>query len=216
MKKTVVLMVAIAFATVSQAQFDAANLYASVSGNYTMYKGDFQQKTPGVKLDIGYSFSEKVRGALGFTYHLPIKGASTVTASNGISSTSVPSEIVYNFTTISVLGNYTFGESEENPVSFYSPLGVALVMTKYKENLKGTLPTGYAATDQLEPGKESGFVMNLGLGAQYNFGSARAFADASLVLPANQVNNQYVANVIPSHLVFNAGIRIPFGARSSD
>lgn len=216
MKKTAVLMMAIAFATVSQAQFDAANLFASVSGNYTMYKGDFQQKTAGVKLDLGYTFSEKIRGALGYTYHLPIKVPSTVTAGNGLNTTSVASEVVYNFTTISVLGNYTFGASEENPASFYAPLGVGFVMTKYKENLTAAMPAGYAEQDQLDPGKESGFVMNFGLGAQYNFGVARAFADASLVLPANKVNNQYVENVIPSHLVFNVGVRIPFGARSSD
>ena len=209
-------MMAIAFAAISQAQFDAANLFGSVSGNYTMYKGEFQQKTPGVKLDLGYSFSEKIRGALGYTYHLPIKVPSTVTAGNGVNTTSVASEVVYNFTTISVIGNYTFGESEENPVSLYAPLGVGYVMTKYKEELKAAMPNGYAEQDQLEPGKESGFVMNFGLGAQYNFGAIRAFADASLVLPANQVNNQYVENVIPSHLVFNAGIRIPFGARSND
>lgn len=216
MKKTFLLMIAVTFAVVSQAQFDVANLYASVSGNYTMYKGNFQQKTPGVKLDVGYSFSEKVRGALGYTYHMPIKIASEISGSNGINTTSVPSEVVYNFTTISAIGNYTFGQSEESTVSLYSPLGVAYVMVKYKENFKASLPSGYTATDQLEPGKESGFVMNFGLGAQYNFGAARLFADASLVLPANQVGNQYVENVIPSHLVFNVGVRVPFGARDSE
>ena len=216
MKKIVMIMMAIFFAAVSKAQFDAANLFAGISGNYTMYKGDFKQKTAGVKIDVGYSFSEKIRGAVGYTYHFPIKLASTVTANNGSNTTSVASEVVYNFTTISVLGNYTFGSSEENPVSFYAPLGVGFVMVKYKENIKGTMPSGYNPTDQLEPGKESGLIMNFGLGAQYNFGPARAFADASLALPSNQVNNQYVENVIPSHLVFNVGVRIPFGARSSE
>ena len=213
MRKTLVFMMAIAIVGAAKAQFDASKLFASVSGNYTMYKGDFQQKTPGVKLDIGYSFTEKIRGALGYTYHLPIKVASSVSASNELGSKSIPSEVVYNFSTISLLGNYTFGESEDNPISFYAPLGIGYVMAKYKEELKESMPPGYTAMDLLPSGSQNGFILNFGLGGQYNFASARAFADASLVLAANKVNDQYVENYIPPHFAFNLGIRIPFGDR---
>ena len=216
MRKAFMLCLAIAFTYASQAQFESSNLYGSVSGNYTMFKRDFKQKTAGVKIDVGYSFTEKIRAAIGYTYHAPIKVAYSTQVTNGIDVQYINSEIVYNFSTISLLANYTFSQSEEQPISFYAPVGIGYIMVKYKEKLKQAVPAGYNTVNQLEPGKESGFVMNFGLGGQYNFGTFRAFVDASLVLPANTVNGQYVENAITTHLVFNAGVRIPIGARDSE
>ncbi|MEO6721882.1 MAG: hypothetical protein ABIN67_16055 [Ferruginibacter sp.] len=66
-------------------------------------------------------------------------------------------------------------------------------------------------TYQAEPGKETGFTINAGLGVQYRVGAVHVFGDAGLAFPANQANGQYITNNIPTHFVFNAGIRIPFG-----
>ena len=216
MKKTYLCVLVIVIASTTQAQFDASNLSASLSGNYTMYKGYFQQKTPGVKIDLGYSINEKLRVSLGYTYHAPLKEASIIATTNGTDSKDEVSEIKYTFSTISLACNYTFIGTEEDVFSIYAPVGVSYVSVKYSEKMKGAATSGYTALDQLEPGKESGFTINLGLGAQYNIGKLRLFGDAGIALPANQQNGQYVENNIPSHFVFNAGVRIPFGERSSD
>ena len=214
MKKTIYLLsCAIIVASTATAQIDASNFSLSLSGNYTMYKGSFKKSTPGAKIDIGYSSSEKIRFSLGYTYQSPIKVPSTISTSNGSDSKEVASEIKYNFSTISFGANYTFINTEEDVFSLYAPVGVAYVMAKYKEGSMQAYPQGYTALNQLEPGKESGFTINAGLGTQYNMGAIRIFGDAGVAIPANQTNGQYVQNNIPLHFVFNAGIRIPFGMR---
>jgi len=199
---------------VASAQFDVANFSASVSGNYTMYKKDFKESTPGVKLDLGYSINEKTRVGLGYTYHMAIKQPSVITSTDGIETSETPSDFKFNFMTISLAGNYTFVNTEEDPFSLYGMVGGSFVMVKYKEEPRSALPNGTIDSDQMEPGKENGLMINLGLGAQYNLGTIRAFADAGVAIPANQANDQYISNPIPFHIIFNAGIRIPFGTRS--
>lgn len=213
LKTTYLLVVACFMAATATAQFDPANFSASLSGNYTMYKGDFGKSTPGAKIDIGYSLTEKARISVGYTYHAPIKIPSSISATNGMDTKTISSEVKYKFSTISLTGSYTFIKTEEDPISIYTPIGVSYVSVKYSETGSQSIPAGYTAVDQLEPGKESGFTINVGLGAQYNMGSLRIFLDGGVALPANQANGQYVVNNIPAHFVFNAGIRIPFGTR---
>ena len=213
MKTIYLLLWASIVASTATAQIDASNFSASFSGNYTMYKGNFKKSTPGAKIDIGYSASEKVRFSLGYSYHAPIKVPSTISTSNGSDLKDVASEIKYNFSTISFAANYTFINTEEDIFSIYVPVGASYVIAKYKEESKVAYPQGYTPLNQLEPGKETGFTINAGLGAQYNLGTVRVFGDAGFAIPANQANGQYIQNNIPVHLVFNAGIRIPFGMR---
>ena len=207
------LVVALIIATTATAQFDPANFSASISGNYTMYKGDFQQKTPGAKIDIGYSLSGKARISAGYTYHAPIKEPSSITVTNGGEFKTLASEVKYKFSTISLTGTYTLIQTEEDPFSMYVPVGLSYVTAKYSEAATEPFPAGYTAVDQVAPGKETGFTINVGVGAQYNIGTLRVFADAGVGLPANQTNGQYTENNIPAHLVFNVGVRIPFGVR---
>jgi hypothetical protein len=213
MKTIASLVMGILFACSASAQFDVSNFSASLSGNYTMYKKDFKESTPGIKLDLGYSIDEKTRIMLGYTYQMPIKVASVITSTDGIESTETPSEVKFDFTTISLAGNYSFINSEEEKFNLYGILGASLVMVKYKEEPKSPLPAGTIDSDQAEPGKENGFVINLGLGAQYNLGTIRLFADGGIGIPANQTGNTYTYNPIPFHILFNAGVRIPFGTR---
>jgi len=214
MKTIATLVIAMMFAFSASAQFDVANLSASVSGNYTKFMKDFKKSTPGVKLDLGYSGNEKVRVSLGYTYHLAIKEPSVITAFDGTENHEVPSEFKYKFTTISLLGNYTFVGTEEEKFSLYGQAGGAFVMVKMTEEPKGAMPAGTIDSDKMEDMKENGLTINLGLGAQYNLSTLRLFADAGVALPANQANDVYVSNPIPFHLSFNVGVRIPFGTRS--
>lgn len=115
-------------------------------------------KKTGGKLDTGYSILEKNRASLGYTYHSTIKTPSEITATDCISTKTLASEFAYSFSTVSLMCNYTFGESEGNPVSVYTPVGISYVMVKYKEQLKKSVPAGYSSSDQMAPGKESGFI----------------------------------------------------------
>jgi len=212
MKKNLLILV-IGMITVSaaNAQIDFSNMRVDVGMNYTMYKGDFQEKTPGVKVRLSVPASEKAVLGLGFTYGFPIKIPSEVTFSGG---GTVPSEIVYKFKTISLEFDYYFGGENEEGFSIYASGRAGLVLVNWKEELKGNAPSGQTPEDLLDPGSDNGFSLNLALGGQYSLGKIRLFGDAGIAVPANQVNGQYVENVIPAHFVFNAGIRISLGQGS--
>ena len=212
-KKLCLAMLAVAVATIAHAQFDFSSTRVDVGANYSMYKGDFQKSTPGAKLRVSVPYSNKAALGLAFTYGIPVKFPSSVAHTGG---GSIPSEIVYNFKTITLDADYFFGGEKEEGFSFNANAGAGLVLVSYKEKLKGTIPSGEDAIDQLEPGHQSGFTLNFGLGTQYAIGKIKPFANAGIALPANKVNDQYVVNVIPMHFTFNAGVRIALGGGSND
>ena len=216
--KQMYLFACLALLAVSaQAQFSINNFSASASGNYTMYKGDFQEKTSGVKLGLGYSFSEKARLELAYTNHFAIKRPSSIDYSDGITSGSVNSEFKYNFSTVSLALNYTIVHAEESKFSLYALVIFSLVAVKYEENPKTPLPAGTIQSNQAAPGKDNGICGGVGVGAQYNFGPVRVFGDAGLSFPNNTNDGYYYTtynyNPIPVHIVFNLGVRVPFGKR---
>jgi opacity protein-like surface antigen len=197
----------------SKAQLDFSDLRVELAGNYTQYKGDFKESTPGVKLRVSVPVGERVRVGLGYTHGFPIKLPSSVSLSP---SGSAPSEFSFNFKTISLEGNYLFTDEKPNGFTPYGTIGGALVLVSFQEKLKGSLPVGSTALDQAPKESVNGFTINLGLGAQYSFGKPKVFAEAGLALPSNQVNNQFVTNPIPFHLTFNLGVRFSFGSGDSD
>ena len=211
MKKAIFISAFILVSQLSKAQLDFSNSRIELAGNYTMYRGDFGQNTPGAKIRFSVPTGDRFTVGLGFTYSSPIKEASTVSYNP---SGSVPSELVFNFKTISLEGNYYFGGENENGFNAYGMGGVSLVLVNYKENLKGTPPSGGIPIDLVESTSENGFTINLGLGAQYSLGRPKIFGEAQIAIPANQVNGQFVENVIPGHFIFNVGIRFALGNRS--
>jgi opacity protein-like surface antigen len=209
MKKRILTIMVLAITSfAAHAQLDFSQLRVELAGNYTMYKGDFQQKTPGAKFRVSLPVSEKAAAGLGFTYHLPVKVPSTVLISGGGSTAS---EVVYNFKTITLDANYFFGGEKSEGFTAYGTGGASFILVSYKENITGTIPAGQEATDLLAKASLSGFGINLGLGAQYSLGKPKIFGEAGIALPANKVQNQYVSNPIPAHLTFNVGIRFALG-----
>jgi hypothetical protein len=209
MKKTMLFITCSFLAATSFSQISVG-----IAGNYTAYKGDFGKSTPGAQIRVGYSPSEKINTDLLFTYGFPIKQESVVTIADNFSNTiSVPSEIRYKFKTIAVLASYKLIGDDETSGSLYGQFGGGLVLVSYDEKITGS----YNATvytnplDQIEKTNENGFTINLGLGGEYKFGAPSVFAEAGIALPANQVNNQFVENVIPAHFTFNLGVRFSFG-----
>ena len=187
------------------------------AANYTAYKGDFGKSTPGAQIRAGYQTTEKISAHLGFTYGFPIKQSSSVTIMDDLgNSIDVPSDIKYNFKTFSLMATYKFLGDYESAGSFYGQFGAGLVLVGYKEDIKGSYDqnTYKYPQNQVEKANESGFTLNLGLGGEYRVGVPVIFAEAGLALPANQVNNYYVENVIPSHFILNLGIKIPLGSNS--
>jgi hypothetical protein len=185
------------------------------AANYTAYKADFGKSTPGVQIRAGYAATEKISAHLAFTYGLPIKEASSVRIEDNLgNSIQVPSYIKYNFKTVSVMATYKFIGNDESAGSFYGQFGGALVLVSYKEDINGNYDhnTYQYPQDQIEKASEKGFTINLGLGGEYKIGLPVIFAEAGLALPANQVNNYYVENVIPTHFILNVGIKITLGS----
>lgn len=209
MKKIVILICAI---TITYAV--SAQISVGINGNYTMYKQDFQKSTSGGGVRIYYQPAEKYSLSLGFTYGAPIKTASEVVLQNSTGDeTTVPSEIKYNFKTFSLLGHYNFLGDDESTGKFYGSFGAGFVLVNYKENIKGSYDPSYTPIDQVS-GNANGLTINLGLGGEYKLGTPSVFAEAGLALPANKVGDTYVENVIPTHFVFNVGVKIPLGGNS--
>ncbi|MEI9909321.1 MAG: hypothetical protein WDO71_06470 [Bacteroidota bacterium] len=187
------------------------------AANYTAYKGDFGKSTPGAQIRVGYQPSEKISAHFGFTYGLPIKESSSVMIMDDLGNTiNVPSNIKYNFKTFTLMANYKFIGNDETAGSFYGQFGAGLVLVGYKEDISGNYDhnTYKYPQDQIEKSNENGFTINLGLGGEYKIGMPVIFAEAGLALPANQVNNYYVENVIPTHFILTLGVKIPLGSNS--
>lgn len=209
MKKMTLLVSCSLAAATAFSQFSVG-----IAANYTAYKGDFQKSTPGAHIRVGYSPSEKITTDLAFTYGFPINYPSSVTIADNSSNTiNVPSEIKYKFKTISLLGSYRLIGDDESTGSLYGQFGGGLVLVNYAEKITGTYNSAQYNNplDLVEKTNENGFVINLGLGGEYRLGTPVIFGEAGIALPANQVNNLYVENVIPAHFTFNLGVRIPFG-----
>lgn len=208
MKRITMLCIGMAFFMAASAQMSA-----SVSANYTMYKGDFQKKTPGIKAELGYIFGEKTEAALGFTYHLPINVPSYVVATNGSDFKDVPTDLQFNFKTINLTGRYyiKYVDEEEDGFNAYGNVGIGFILVNYKEKMKGNVPTGYSVYDEMVKGSENGFMFGAGIGMQYTMGAITPFVDANISLPANNVNGSYYENPIPTHFSFNLGAKLTFG-----
>lgn len=202
------------FSIATNAQISLSDFSVGVAGNYTMYKGDFGKATPGVKVEVNYGLYEKLGFTLGFTKGFAIKHPSSIQVRNSTGETkNIDSDIRFKFSTISIATQYRIIGNEETAFGAYIPFGAAFVIAKYDEKARTDIPSGYTALDEMEPGSENGFTLNLGVGARYSIGNPVIFGEAGISVPANQVNNAAVVNPIPAHFTFNVGVRLPLGSR---
>lgn len=214
-KKVFVMMSALCMSVAGFSQISASDFTVGVAGNYTMYKGDFQRSTPGVKVELGYGLLKKVGFSLSYTKGFPIKTASQLVVSNSTgNSQTIPAEVRTNFSTIALAAQYRLVGSEESAFGLYLPFGAAYVAATSKQKTTQSVPAGYTTSEgNFESDKESGLTLNLGLGAQYSIGMPTIFAEGALALPANKAGDTYITNYIPGHFILNAGVRITLGAR---
>lgn len=192
----------------------SAQLSFGVNANYTQYKGDFQQSTPGAQIRGSYSFSPKTAAVLSFTYGMPIKEESTVQMADASNNTiDVASQITYKFKTINFVGQYNLIGDEESTGKLYGMVGGGLVLVTYNEAITGNYDKSQYTEpmNQLEKTTENGLTLNFGVGGAYRVGTPVIFGEAALALPANQANGQYIENVIPAHFIFNLGVKLNIG-----
>jgi hypothetical protein len=206
MKKIFIFLISLLALQSASAQFSVA-----VNGNYTMYKQDFQQSTPGAGFRVYYGVDEKIFATFGFVYGFPINVPSFVTVTGGTSSQEVATEVKYNFKTFNLMAHYSLIGDEETTGRLYGSGGIGFVLVSYKEKITETYDHTTYSPGELWDGNESGFTINLGIGGEYKVGKPVLFADAGIALPANQTNGTYVENNIPTHFTFNIGARISLG-----
>src|SRR5262245_15129054 len=194
----------------------SAQVFLGASVNYSSYRGNVLKSTPGAKFIVGYNADEKKKLYLSYTYGAPIKKSYEETYINSFSDLEyVPAQWTVKFSTISIIGEYTLIGDNYEGFSLYVPVGGSFVIASQKQKLTGTPSPGYYAVsgeDDLE--NETGFTLNGGIGAQYSTGTISIFGDGGIAFPANQINNQYVENYIPTHFTFNLGIRFNFGVQN--
>jgi hypothetical protein len=214
--KKIFLSFGFLYSIASSAQFDASKISAAVSGNYMSF---FKEKVniTGAKIDLGYRYSEKMNGVLSFTYSFPLKTKSSYSSYTGSGSGTytIPTEASTKVSTIS-LGAQYFVLSNPESFSLYLPVGASLVLVSESEKATGaSTPVGFTLPDQ---GKVSfsSFMIYGGIGGTYPIGPVNIFADANIALPANNVNGTVVEVNLSSHLLFNVGVRIPFGKPDFD
>jgi hypothetical protein len=196
-----------------QAQVDFSAINFDLGGNYTRYLGDFQQATTGIKAKLSVPFSENFRFGIGYNHAMKLKVPSSIEYYSGY---SVGSELVYNFKTFSLDGNYFFSSQEDEGFNAYALAGIGLVLVSFQEQPKATLPVGLTPLTSLEKQSLNGFSIHGGIGAEYSFGLPKIFAEAEIAMPANRVNNTEVSNPIPAHFMFNIGFRIGLSGGYSD
>jgi hypothetical protein len=189
----------------------SAQLTVGLNGNFSKYGGDLNRSTPGIGLKVGYQ-KERFGFELGFTNGFAITEEGTVIAYNNTTGgeKSVPAEARLSFKTISLMSNRTLIGDEETTGSMYLGFGASFVIASYKEKVKGSLESGYTVSD-LGSESENGFTLNGLIGGEYRLGKPAVFGEVGFSYPANTVNNAYVTNAIPAHLIFNLGVRLRLG-----
>lgn len=209
MRKTILLLCGMASVCMASAQ-----LTVGAFGNYSKYATSPSLGTPGIGVRASYE-ADRIAAVLSFTNGFAIKEkSSTVVTNNATFETkNVASEQKLSFKTITLIGHRTLIGDEETTGKFYFGAGASFVIAKYSENITEKYDQAFTAPE-MESGSENGFVINGVLGGEFKLGTPSLFVEAGYGLPANQVNNAYVENVIPGHLTVNVGIKIPLGGGS--
>ncbi|HVF96420.1 MAG TPA: hypothetical protein VM871_03825 [Flavisolibacter sp.] len=189
-----------------------AQLSVGANTNYTMYKGDFGKSTAGFGVRVAYE-ADRFAGVVSFTNGFPItqEGTVDVTEKATGNSKEVAAQAKVSFKTISLMGQRTLVGDAESTGKFYLGFGASFVMAKQVETITGSYDKNAYAAPELYNDTETGFTLNGLAGGEYKIGKPSIFAEAGIALPANQVNNAYVENVIPAHFTFNLGIKIRLG-----
>jgi hypothetical protein len=192
------------------AQFDKENL--SLGGGLAFFGYAGTGSTLAINLRGNYNMDEKSSVVVGYNFHLPISYdyQTTVVAS---SSSVTPSQMDVKTTDKVNIHNiflnyhrYFVGDNEES-LGIYGLAGVGLTFaslsTEYEsyDQSKYNLNSGGASVSV------SGFIIDLGLGANFNMERLAIFGELKGGIPANQANNTLVYNPIPFHYSVTAGVR---------
>lgn len=206
MKKIVLSLCGLASFCLASAQFSVG-----INGNYTKYGGDLSKSTPGFGVRAAYQ-ADRTAAVLSFTNGFAITEKGTVSVMHNSNGTSkqVAAEGRVNFKTITLMGNRTLIGNEESAGKFYFGFGASYVIAKYSEKITESYDNSYTAPDMYND-SETGFTINGLLGGEYKVGTPSVFAEAGFAFPANQVNNTYVTNVVPAHLIINVGVKFALG-----
>ena len=189
----------------------SAQLSVGVNANYSKYTGDVSRGTPGLGLRVAFE-KEKNSIVLSFTNGFAIKETGSVSLMHNSNGTTkeVAAESTLGFKTISLMGLHTLIGDEESTGNLYGGFGASFVLASYKEKITGSYDNNYTAPDMTSE-NSNGLTINALLGGQYKLGKPAIFAEAGFAFPANTVNNMYVENVIPAHMMFNLGIKFTLG-----
>jgi hypothetical protein len=206
MRKIVLSLLGLVLVCAASAQFSVG-----VYGNYSKYAGDLSKGTMGIGVRAAYQ-KERTGGMFSFTNGFAITDKGTITLTHNTNGTSkeVAAEGTLTFKTITLMGLRTLIGDEESTGSLYGGFGASFVLANYKEKITESYDNNYTAPDMVTD-NQNGLTINALIGGQYKLGKPAIFAEGAFAFPANTVNNMYVENVIPAHLLVNVGVRITLG-----
>ena len=193
----------------ASAQFSAGAAY-----NYTMYKQNFRESTPGIHVRGGYLLSDRFSIVASYTHALTVKEPFFMNIYDGYGNFAggVESQERYHFKTISLQGLYNFIGTEKTLGSVYATVGGGLILLHMKERITGDLHQGFFAYREVETENESSMAVNFGLGGQYKLagdykcGTPAIFGEVLMSYPTNEANGQYIQNAIS----INVGFKFTF------
>lgn len=208
MKKMILSLCGLATISIASAQ-----LSVGAYTNYTMYKGNVGRNAAGFGVRAAYQ-AEKNGYSLSFTNGMPMKYNTTTYLNSNTSAGStkeVAAEQKLTFRAIQLAATRTLIGDEESTGRFYGGVGAGFVLASYSETITGSYDKTAYSQMEGSNGSENGFTLNVLAGGEYKLGMPTLFAEAGIALPANKVNDQYVANYIPAHFMFNVGVKFQLG-----
>lgn len=209
MRKLILSLCGLASFCAASAQFTAG---AAI--NYSKYFGDLNRSTTGAGVRLGYN-TGRYEAALSFTNGFAITEQETtaVTSKANGAPKSVATEGKMRFKTIALMGHRTLIGNGTTAARVYIGFGAGFVMARYTESITESFDKTAYTAPAMENEKETGFTVNGLLGGEYKTGRPSVFVEAGMALPANHVNEAYVANVIPAHYILNTGVKFRLGGK---
>jgi len=193
------------------------NAQISLGGQVSYLKLFGESGINGIGLGIngGYAYKDDIYSYGGFNYYLP-KTFEDNTYGYARDIATEPEEIIIESTyKVSMIHIYVgarkyFVGDTESDFGVYGLVEAGYLMVPIKSEV-GTYNKSLYFINEEEVSKEilGNFTIDLGIGAEKDFGFGYLFGDLKLNLPANRANGQVVEIVIPASVSINVGVRLP-------
>ena len=187
----------------------------SIGGKLNLIKlfGGLSGSSLGAGLRGEYGIDERKVIIVGFDYYLGSKDEYTTFGSPippGTFSIEIPVTEELKFIHFQAGSKYYLLGDYEDDMNIYTSALIGLLLAPYTTTVGEYDETKYSTSWEDQKTTFWNFTIGLGIGAERKLRFGYVFADLNLVLPASQVSILIVRVKIPTSIIFDVGVRIPF------